>query len=244
MQKPQAIKAVLTIATILLLATTSIAENIAYRYTSDPTFSALSRKGTPKDIMRGGGKRGCLDLARVSGEGLTAVIPQDDGGGLSATPNPTFWVYVPYAVDNGTPLSAVLSLRQTDSFKSAPIQKVPITLPGKPGLVSLKLPVPIAQPGLLAWTLTIICDAENPARNPFVTGLVMIRSNPQLLQRLGGLSRGERVMEYARSGYWYDALAIVMGTDEDLARQQLLESVGLKTTHKKRGNIATIFPPE
>jgi Domain of Unknown Function (DUF928) len=228
MVKPQAIKVALTIATILLLATTSIAKNIPYRYTSDPTFSALSRKGTPKDIMRGGGKRGCLDLARVSGEGLTAVIPQD-GGGLSATPNPTFWVYVPYAVENSTPLSAVLSLRPTDSFKSAPIQKVPITLPGKPGLVSLKLPVPIVQPGLLAWTLTIICDAENPARNPFVTGLVMIRSNPKLLQRLGGLSRGERVMEYARSGYWYDALAIVMGTDEDLARQQLMESVGLKT---------------
>jgi hypothetical protein len=228
MPKQQAIKAALTIATLLFLASTSIAENNAIRYTSDPTFSALSRKGTPKDIMRGGGKRGCLDLTRASGEGLTAVVPQDGGGGLSATPNPTFWVYVPYVVDNGTPLSAVLSIRQTDSFKSTPIQKVPITLPGKPGLVSLKLPVPIANPNLLAWTLTIVCDAENPARNPFVTGLVMIRSNPELLQRLGGLSRGERVMKYARSGYWYDALAIVMGTDENIARQQLMESVGLK----------------
>jgi hypothetical protein len=229
MLKPQAIKATLTIATLLLLASTSIAENNAIRYTADPTFSALSRKGTPKDIMRGGGKRGCLDLARASGEGLTAIIPQDGSGGLSATPTPTFWVYVPYVVDNGTPLSAVLSLRQTDSFKSAPIQKVPITLTGKPGLVSLKLPVPIANPSLLAWTLTVVCDAENPARNPFVTGLVMIRSNPELLQRLGGLSRGERVMEYARSGYWYDALAIVMGTDDNVARQQSIESVGLKT---------------
>ncbi len=228
MPKLQVIKLALAIATLLLLPTPSIAENTAISYTSDPTFSALSRKGTPKDIMRGGGKRGCLDLVRASSEGLTAVIPQDGGGGLSATPNPIFWVYVPYVVDNGTPLSAVISLRPTDSFKSAPIQKVPITLPGKPGLVSLKLPVPIANPGLLAWTLTIVCDAENPARNPFVTGLVMIRSNPELLQRLGGLSRGERVMEYARSGYWYDALALVMGTNEDLARQQLLESVGLK----------------
>jgi hypothetical protein len=228
MVKPQLIKAVLTIATLFLLPTYSIAKSIAIHYTDDPTFSALSRKGTPKDIMRGGGKRGCLDLARASGESLTAVIPPDGGGGLSATPNPTFWVYVPYGVDNGTPLSAVLSLRQTDSFKSAPIQKVPITLPGKPGLVSLQLPVPIANPGLLAWTLTVICDAENPARNPFVTGLVMIRSNPELLQRLGGLSRGERVMEYARSGYWYDALAIVMGTDDKVAKQQLMESVGLK----------------
>jgi hypothetical protein len=230
MPRPQAIKLALTIGTLLLLTSTSIAENSAIRYTSDPTFSALSRKGTPKDITRGGGKRGCLDLARVSGESLTAVVPQDGAGGLSATPNPTFWVYVPYGVDNGTPLSGVLSLRQTDSFKSAPLQKVPITLQGKPGLVSLKLPVPIANPGLLAWTLTVVCDAENPARNPFVTGLVMIRSNPELLQRLGGLSRGERVMEYARSGYWYDALALVMGTNDNVAKQQLMESVGLKAT--------------
>jgi hypothetical protein len=206
MPKSQLMKVSLTIATLLLLTSTSIAENTAIRYTSDPTFSALSRKGTPKDITRGGGKR----------------------GGLSTTPNPTFWVYVPYEVDNGTPLPAVLSLRQTDSFKSAPIQKVTITLPGKPGLVSLKLPVPIANPGLLAWTLTVVCDAENPARNPFVTGLVMIRANPEFLQRLGGLSRGEQVMEYARSGYWYDALAIVMGSDDNVARQQLMESVGLK----------------
>jgi hypothetical protein len=227
MPRTQAIKLALTIATLLLLTSTSIAENTAIHYTPDPTFSALSRKGTPKDITRGGGKRGCLDLARVSGESLTAVVPQD-GGGLSATPNPTFWVYVPYGVDNGTPLSGVLSLRQTDSFKSTPIQKVSITLPGKPGLVSLQLPVPIANPGLLAWTLTVICDAENPARNPFVTGLVMIRSNPELLQRLGGLSREERVMEYARSGYWYDALPIVMGSDDNVAKKQLMESVGLK----------------
>lgn len=228
MVKLQVIKSALTIATLLLLPTASIADNTAIHYTADPIFSALSRKGTPKDIMRGGGKRGCLNLPTANGESLTAVIPQDGGGGLSATPNPTFWVYVPYAVDNGTPLSAVLSLRQTDSFKSVPIQKVPITLPGKPGLVSLKLPIPIANPGLLAWTLTVVCDAENPARNPFVTGLVIIRSNPKLLQRLGGLSRGERVIEYIRSGYWYDALAISIGTDDNVVQQQLMESVGLK----------------
>ena len=95
MVKPQVIKVALTIATLLLLPTPSIAEDTALRYTSDPTFSALSRKGTPKDITRGGGKRGCLDLARVSGEVLTAVIPQDGGGGLSATATPTFWVYLP-----------------------------------------------------------------------------------------------------------------------------------------------------
>lgn len=226
-----------TLAAILLLwAPQSAAQTASLTYVPDPTFSVLSRKGTPKDITYCGGKRSvCLTKVNPVGvasrserlrqrnenRGLTAILPPADFGGLSATTNPTFWVYLPYATER--PLTGVLSVRLTDSFRSAPFIKVPIALPSQPGLVGLRLPASIVgvtsplenQPTILAWTLTIVCDEENLSRNPFVSGLVMVKPNPELLQRIAGSTQSERIVELARSGYWYDALDLVASTDGD-----------------------------
>jgi hypothetical protein len=208
-----------------------LAQTASLKYVPDPIFSTLSRKGTPKDITHGGGKRGvCLTRANPD-RGLTAIIPPDEYGGLSATPNPTFWVYLPYATE--TKISGVLSIRTIDSFRSVPFVKVPVMLPSQPGLVKLRLPESLvepfpANPQILAWTLTVVCDEQNPSRNPFISGLVMVKPNPELLQRVAGLSREERVLEFARSGYWYDALELV-GEDGETGVQRLMESAGWKT---------------
>ncbi len=213
-------------ATLILFAPQLAAQTIPLKYVPDPTFSALSRKGTPKDITAGGGKRSiCLTRANPA-RGLTAIVPPGDFGGLSATANPTFWVYLPYAAER--PMVGVLSVRLADSFRSAPFLKVPVTLPSQPGLVRLKVPQSIDRQGMLAWTLTVVCDEENLSRNPFISGLVMVKPNPALVQRVVGLSRSEQVVEFARSGYWYDALDLVAGTDGEIGVQRLMESAGWK----------------
>ena len=224
----------LSLTAWLLLIAPPLAAQTLLQYIPDPTFSALSRKGAPKDIIYGGGKRSiCLTRANPA-RGLTAIVPPGDFGGLSATTNPKFWVYMPYATQ--TPLSGVLSVRTIDDFRSAPFIKVPVTLPAQPGLVALKLPPallgaasPLAnQPSILAWTLTVVCDEENLSRNPFVSGLIMVKPQPALLQRVAGLSRSEQVVEFARSGYWYDALDLVAATDGEIGVQKLMESAGWK----------------
>jgi hypothetical protein len=217
--------AIVSLAVLMLvLAGRSLSARAApLKYLPDPTFSVLSRKGTPKDISQGGGKRGVC-LTSSAARSLSAIVPPTDFGGLSTTVDPTFWVYLPYTSD--TPISGVLSIRVADSFRSLPVQKVPVTLPSQPGLMKLKLPVSIAPDRMLAWTLTVVCDAENPSRNPFVSGLVMVKPNPELFQRVAGLTRQERVAEFARSGYWYDALDLVAGTDGESGVQRLLESAG------------------
>ncbi|WP_310418440.1 DUF928 domain-containing protein [Chamaesiphon sp. OTE_8_metabat_110] len=221
-------------AWLLLIAPPLTAQTAPLQYSPDPTFSVLSRKGAPKDIIYGGGKRSiCLTRADPA-RGLTAIVPPGDFGGLSATTNPKFWVYMPYATD--TPLSGVLSVRTIDDFRSAPFIRVPVTLPAQPGLVALKLPTSLIgatspllnHPGVLAWTLTVVCDEENLSRNPFVSGLVMVTPQPALLQRVARLSRSEQVLEFARSGYWYDALDLVAGTDGEIGVQRLMESAGWK----------------
>jgi hypothetical protein len=212
-------------AVIFLSGQQLLAQTAPLKYVPDPIFSTLSRKGTPKDITHGGGKRGaCLTRANPD-RGLTAIIPPDEYGGLSATTSPTFWVYLPYATE--TKISGVLSIRTADSFRSAPFQKVPVILPSQPGLVRLKLPISIENPQMLAWTLTVVCDEQNLSRNPFISGLVMVKPNPELLQRVAGLSKSERVVEFARSGYWYDALELV-GEDGEKGVQRLMESAGWK----------------
>jgi hypothetical protein len=159
---------------------------------------------------------------------LSAIVPSVDFGGLSATADPTFWVYLPYTSD--TPISGVLSIRAADGFRSQPFQKVSVTLPSQPGLVKLKLPVSIAPNQLFAWTLTVVCDERNPSRNPFIGGMVMVKTNPELLQRVAGLSQPERVVEFARSGYWYDALDLVAGADGETGVQRLIDSDDRKAT--------------
>jgi Domain of Unknown Function (DUF928) len=196
-------------------------------YVPNAEFSAMSRRGNPKDINRGGGKRGCLSLIKVRDEDhLRAVVPVADGGGLSGVDRPTFWVYSPYV--SAMPLQGILALRRANDFKALPLQKVAIVLPRKPGLVGVRLPQSIQEKGLLTWSLTVVCDEAggNESRNPYVGGLVLVRPNAALHQRVAVLSRSEMVKEYARSGYWYDAFTAAEG---DPIRQQLLETVGMKS---------------
>jgi hypothetical protein len=217
------LRAIFSLAALLstLIGRALPAQAAPLKYLADPTFSALSRKGTPKDISQGGGKRG-ICMTNANSRPLSAIVPPADFGGLSATVSPTFWVYLPYASD--TPISGVLSIRTTDNWQAEPFQKVPVTLPSQPGLVKFKLPVAIDSNQLFAWTLTVVCDAEHPSRNPFVGGMVLAKPNPELLQRIAGLTPPERVAEFARSGYWYDALDLLAGIDGEAGARQLMQS--------------------
>jgi Domain of Unknown Function (DUF928) len=217
------IKRLLPLAIVPLWGSQLLAQTTAIKYIPDPLFSTLSRKGTPKDLTRGGGKRSiCLTRANPD-RGLSAIVPSADAGGLSTSPNPVFWIYQPYT--STTPLTGVLSVRLADSWQSQPSQKVPVVLPAQPGLVRLKLPAAIAPNQMLAWTLTVVCDDRNLSRNPFISGLVMVKPNPELTQRGASLSKFDRAVEYARSGYWYDALDLVAEIDGDRGVERLLESV-------------------
>jgi Domain of Unknown Function (DUF928) len=191
-------------------------EDTALRYVPDQEFSAMSRRGNPKDINRGGGKRGCFGLRKArEDDRLQALVPVD-GGGVSGVSRPKFWVYSPYV--SAVPLRGILAVRRSNDFKAVPLQKVAVVLPSQPGMVGMSLPLPLEDRGLLVWSLTVVCDEVNGARNPFVEGLVLMRPNSGSLQKSG-------VGEFARSGYWYDALAAAGG---DAGRRKLLETAGIK----------------
>jgi hypothetical protein len=199
-----------------------LAQITQIKYVPELEFSTLSRRGTPKDITYGGGKRSvCLRRADPD-RSLSAIVPTADVGGLSSSSKPAFWVYQPYV--SIAPLTGVLSLRTADSFRSQPFQKVSVSLPSQPGLVRLQLPESIAPNQMLAWTLTIVCDEQNLSRNPFTSGLVMVKPNPQLANRVTGLSKIDRAAAYARSGYWYDALDLVSELQGERGVRQLLQS--------------------
>jgi Domain of Unknown Function (DUF928) len=201
-------------------------EDMALHYAPNEEFSAMSRRGNPKDINRGGGKRGCLSLVKARDEEyLQAVVPVADGGGVSGATQPTFWVYSPYTA--AKPLQGILALRRANDFKALPLQKVTVVLPSKPGLVGIKLPKSIHEKGLLTWSLTVVCDEAggNESRNPYVVGLVLVRPNAALNQRIAVLSPSEKVQAYARSGYWYDAWTAAEGDD---IRRKLLKAAGMK----------------
>lgn len=193
----------------------------AVRYVPDVEFEALSRRGNPKDINRGGGKRGCLKLAKARPDAALRSIVPVDGGGVSGVATPTFWVYSPYV--SPLPLRGVLVVRRANDYLAEPLQMAEVVVPGRPGLVGVRLPRPIVERGLLEWSLTVVCDAENESRNPFVTGRVLVRPDA-VSKQVAGLERAAQVGVFARSGYWYDALAVA---DGDAARRKLLETAGI-----------------
>jgi hypothetical protein len=191
------------------------AEEAALRYVPDQEFGAMSRRGTPKDINRGGGKRGCFGLNKAREDSYLQALVPVDGGGLSGVTRPKFWVYSPYV--SAVPIRGVLAVRRARNFKEVPFQKVEVLLPSQPGMVGVSLPVPLPDRDLLVWSLTVVCDEVNGARNPFVEGFVLVRPYSGSLQKSG-------VGDFARSGYWYDALA---AADGDAARRKLLETAGI-----------------
>jgi Domain of Unknown Function (DUF928) len=200
-----------------------LAADGAWRYVPDVEFEALSRRGNPKDINRGGGKRGCMKLAKVRQDDYLRSLVPVSGGGVSGVTRPIFWVYSPYV--SRVPLGGLLVVRRAHDYLAEPLQMAQVQLSGRPGLVGVSLPLPIEERGLLEWSLTVVCDAENESRNPFVTGWVLVRPDAAVSRRVVGLTRAEQVGVFARSGYWYDALA---AADGDVGRQKLLEAAGIK----------------
>lgn len=153
----------------------------------------------------GAGTRGpCI----LSNKQLMPLIPSD-AFGLSATSQPTFFWYVPATA------ASVAEFTLTDEAKQE-VYSTKLRLPGKPGVVSFKLP---AQAGLKAgknylWQFSLICDLENPSANPYVEGTVQpIQPPAELVHQIRQAQPQDRFAIYANSGIWYDALS-------DLASQR------------------------
>lgn len=154
-----------------------------------------------------GGRRGTCAATDAA---VVPLLPQN-GGALSATESPSFWVYVPAGV-KGT-----AHFRLTDASQ-ADFDYQSVALPERGGLVKVELSQ--ASKALRAgetyqWFFSVDCTATDDdgmleagrSQDTFVTGWV--RYEPLAASTQAEALQGstlDQAIAFARLGYWHDSL--------------------------------------
>ncbi len=183
-----------------------------------------------------GGRRGACITPDAVGEAVVPLLPSN-GGALSATQSPSFWVYVP-AGTKGIANFRLTNERQMD------IDHQSVTLPEGGGLVKVELDNdPLEAGETYQWFFSVNCAAteddellgEGRSRETFVTGWVRyepLAADVELAQQ----SPLDQAAALAHLGYWHDSLERVAtlqqsgdgGADGLAAWDQLLTNAGLQ----------------
>jgi hypothetical protein len=202
------------------------------------------RKGTPPTGRRvGGAGRGpiCALPENEPNDQVKALVPsesvndentsetQETGiatnaeavGGLTITPRPTFWFYVPY-VSTVNSTSGASSKRVAQFVlldeTNHPVwnELINIELRDRPRLIEYPLPYTLETEKLYSWYFSVICDSDKLSRNPIVRGWVeRTEPTPELKIALRTAPRYEQYVVYANNGIWFETVSSLV----DVRRQ-------------------------
>ncbi len=170
----------------------------------------LPRNGAPTGRRRGGAGRSPDCPSNLTQ--LTALVPGDAGKSVLASTvaeNPTFWFYIPQLPQ--TTRSGEFVLQVLDGKDVKNVYRTPLTLSGKPGIVSITLP---AQPQYFLkvdkkyhWYFHIYCgDVEKTSDNFYVDGFVQRQALTEALNSQLKLAKPKEYIVYSANNIWYDAL--------------------------------------
>ena len=189
-------------------------------------------RGTPAQT-EGAGTRDqatCAANEETPNPPLTALMPINSLA-LTVAERPTFFVYIPAT----SAQTAELVLKDENEEN---VYTANITLPGKPGIVSISLPdtvKPLETGKTYRWYFDMVC---NSGKRIFLDRLMVQRIEPsQALQsQLQKASLRDRPDVYAQNGLWYDTLMALAEMRRSASNnatltadwKQLLESAGLK----------------
>lgn len=164
------------------------------------TIFAPPRETAPTGRRQGGGGRGPLCPAFLE-TSIKALVPSQQGSGRAAATElvwgrtteeyPTLWFYVPYPAD--TLKSAKLVVMSEDK-QLLPEYPLTISLVETPGIISVRLPSPLAVNKLYRWYFSVTCSTDKPSRNPSIRGW-MERIEP---------ASGNSYEDDAKNGVAYD----------------------------------------
>lgn len=170
----------------------------------------LPRNGAPTGRRRAGAGRNpeCPNsLTR-----LTALVPGDAEESFLASTvaeNPTFWFYVPQLPQ--TTRYGEFVLQVLDGKDVQNVYRTPLTLSGKPGIVSITLPSR-SQYSLKAdkkyrWYFHIYCgDPQKTSDNFYVDGFVQRQVLTEAIDSQLKASKSREYIVYSANDIWYDAL--------------------------------------
>ncbi len=147
---------------------------------------------------------------------LTALVPTTIGAdgsqsvlGLTLSPTPSFWFYLPKV----SPPTTVGKFVLFDSKNQVAYQTT-VNLEAAPGIVALSLPAsgtPLSPGETYHWYFSIPCNQSEAVVHGWIQ-----RMSPtvQLLDVLETATPRQRAVLYAQSGLWHDALTEIANLDK------------------------------
>jgi hypothetical protein len=203
----------LSLITLLLSLATSQVQaqsfnNIVSIKQNKPTDQQFPDDGDPTGRRRGGASRrgDCPNLKTP----LTALVPGEETNkksflGTTISEYPSFWVYLPQLASDIRSGEFVLQDREGND-----IWRTPISLPGKPGAISVKLPQNpqyALKPNLkYHWYFNVYCNPTQKSSVYFVDAWVRrVTLTPELQQQLNK-AKSQKYKVYIANNIWYDAI--------------------------------------
>ena len=185
----------------------------------------------PGGRSRGGASRGECPAATLP---LTAIVPTVNGGvgGLTTADHPSFWFYVPYAL-NGDRSAEFVLLDDHNKYiyRTTLVNRESDAI----GITRITLPTTITleKDRLYQWVFMVNCEIDNPI---FTRGSIRrVALDSALSDKIKQAEVLGKARLYAENGIWFDALTtlaelrIAEPGDAAIALewQSLLQSVDL-----------------
>ncbi|MEB3884966.1 DUF928 domain-containing protein [Lyngbya sp. CCY1209] len=195
-------------------------------------FPPGPNRGSPESTA-GGGTRGESDDFRTakttcseSASRLTALLPVGYDALKTASPNPTFFLYVP-KTEAKTAEFTVVDSRGGDVYVDT------FAIPGDGGIVRIELPetVSLEVGQTYIWQFSMLCDPNQRASDESVQGAIerVELDSERQTQIEAETDPLERAQLYAEKQIWPETVAIALELRETNPEvwEQLMESVEL-----------------
>ncbi|MEW6498122.1 MAG: DUF928 domain-containing protein [Cyanobacteriota bacterium] len=203
-------------------------------------FEPPPGRDAPQGGTAGGGSRpvrtACLSNSSAKSSALTALTPGRHLG-LTQSERPIFFVYLPQTTAQMGEFSLFDEHMNGIYQVSIPVSQA--------GLISIHLPdtvPPLTQDKPYYWTFALACNPSDRTEDGVVGGWIE-RAQPSdsLKQELANATAVEQASLYAKQGFWYDAIHILVELEQTQPNNpalattwaELLKSVGLDAIASK-----------
>jgi hypothetical protein len=164
----------------------------------------------------GGGTRGSGSCQQAD-KPLKALVPSNRFGATVAA-HPTFFVYMPAASTQASPLQVEFILADKNGTE---IYNSTFKANGTPGIMTLSLPTQAGLPPLevgqdYKWSFSVICQPDDRSEDMTVEGWVRrVSLDSRLSAQLKQASPQKQVELYAGAEIWHDALTTLVQLRRD-----------------------------